>query len=301
MVRVGDALLGLESGLIDTTCTGDQYAHPWHAGHPLVIFDPANVETRVAANEDEKKEFGDIVLVVNSRAQRRQRLEKIEITRRKSVTLGEQTPFHPKKQTKKNQIVPRTLSKKNYTGGLEGYHARVGSALFAIRSCTSCLHLLTCIFVGEGKLEEQIDRIAEVVRHLSSASPRRRSINRKAAQPSVLDVKGKKRSPPGGKKHRRHHHRAKPRYEDCMAKIRDSIMDHRSELATMTARELVVHLASALRDRHVLSKNDVEFVKANVPDQSALEERIERIRRHNLEMILSTASDSLQTILMDRR
>ena len=96
---------------------------------------------------------------------------------------------------------------------------------------------------------------------------------------------------------------AKPQYQDCMAMIRRSMLSTRrqAKLANLSAPEIVMHIASALRKHKVLSDEDVKFVKSTLPNQQGIVERVEAIRKHNAEMILSTASDFLQNLLMDRR
>ena len=95
----------------------------------------------------------------------------------------------------------------------------------------------------------------------------------------------------------------KPRYQDCMTQIQESILQHHqySSVAGMAAPELVLYIASALRDRNALSEDDMKFVQSGIPNQHDLMERIEHIRKHNLEMTLSTASDFLQKTLLERR
>lgn len=96
---------------------------------------------------------------------------------------------------------------------------------------------------------------------------------------------------------------AKPQYQDCMAQIRRSMMRSRRQgkLAALDAPEIVIHIASALRKLKMISDDDVDFVKSVLPNQADLVERVDRIRKHSAEMVLSTTSDFLQSILMDRR
>ena len=72
----------------------------------MILFDTSKVEARAATSAKERQEYGDMVLVVNSREQKRHKVKRVHRRRRASTRNLTQTPFLRSASVRHSQIVP---------------------------------------------------------------------------------------------------------------------------------------------------------------------------------------------------